>query len=82
MIENMIIYIYDREQLEEFPDETSPVEMEEGVNDRKNDKNEKNDEEKQEECPYDTPPVDIEESGSARIDDNNEKNMREKRQNA
>ena len=28
----------------EFPDDTSSVDMEEGVNDRKDDKNEKNDE--------------------------------------
>ena len=35
--------------------------MEEGVSDRKDDNNEKNDEEKQSECPDDTPPIDIEE---------------------
>ena len=35
--------------------------MEEGVRERKNDKNEKNDEGKEVECPDDTPPDDTEE---------------------
>ena len=38
--------------------------MEEGVSDRKNDKNKKNDEGKKAECPEDTPPVDMEEGVS------------------
>ena len=57
----------------EFPNATSPVDMEEGVNDRKYDKNEKNDEEKDTECPDDTLPVDIEESVGDRNDNRNEK---------
>ena len=42
--------------------------MEEGVSDRKNDRNEKNDEEKEAELPDDTPRVDMEEGVSDRKD--------------
>ena len=56
--------------------------MEKGVNDRKYEKNEKNDEEKEAECPDDNPPVDIEETVSDIKDDKNEKNMRKNRQNS
>ena len=48
--------------------------MEEGLNDRKDDKNEIYDEVKGAECPYDTSPVDIEEGLNDRKDDKNEKN--------
>ena len=47
--------------------------MEEGVSDRKYDKNEKNDEEKEAEFPDDTSPVDIEEGLSDRKYDRNGK---------
>ena len=50
--------------------------MEEGTNDRKYDKNEKNDEEKEAECPQDTYPVDMEEGVSDRKEDKNEKMTR------
>ena len=40
--------------------------MEEGVSDRKDDKNGKNDEGKEAECPDDTPPVDMEKGVSDR----------------
>ena len=43
----------------ECPDDTSPVDMEEDVIDRKDDNNEKNDEEKLPECPDDTSSVEI-----------------------
>ena len=69
---------YDEEKQAEFPYESSHVDMEEGVNDRKYDNNEINDEEKQAELPDDTPPVYIEESVSDRNDDKNEKNDEEK----
>ena len=52
----MDIYLYEAE----CPDDTSPVEMEEGVNDRKDDKDENNDEGKESELPEDTSPVDTE----------------------
>ena len=58
----------------EFPDDTSPVDMDEGLNYRKDDKNEKDDYEKEVECPDDTSPVDVEDGVSDRKDDNNEKN--------
>ena len=66
----------------EFSDDTSPIEKEKGVNDRKYDKNEEYDKEKEAEFPDDTPPVDMEEGVSERKDGKNEKLMREKRQNA
>ena len=47
--------------------------MEEGVSDRKDDKNEKNDEGKEAYCPDDTSPVEMEEGVSDRKDDKNEK---------
>ena len=62
----------------ECPDGTSPADMEEGVKDRKYDKNEKNDEEKEAEFLDDTFSVDIEEGVSDRKDDKNEKNNEEK----
>ena len=48
--------------------------MEEGVNDKKYDKNEKKDEGKEAECPDYTSPVDMEECLGDRKDDNNGKN--------
>ena len=66
----------------EFLDDTSPIDMEEGVNDIKYDQNFKYHKEKEEEFPDDTSPVDTEEGVSDRKDDNNEKITREKRQNA
>ena len=56
--------------------------MEEGVYDRKDDKNEKSDEEKEAECPYGTSPVDIEEVVSDRKHDKNKKMTREKKHNS
>ena len=56
--------------------------MEEGVSDRKDEKNKTIEDRKEAECPYDTPPVDLEEVVSDRKDDKNEKLIREKRQNA
>ena len=56
--------------------------MEEGVSDRKYDKNEINDEEKEAECPYDNPKIDMEKGVSERKNDKNEKPRRKKRQNA
>ena len=52
--------------------------MEEGVSDRKYDKNGKNDEEKESECLDDTSPVDIEEGVNDRKYDKNEKNDEKK----
>ena len=43
----------------EFSDETSPIDKEEGVNDRKYDKNEKYDEDKEPESPYDTSTIEM-----------------------
>ena len=43
----------------ECPYNTPPVDMEEGLSDRKNDKNKKNDGENDAEWPDDTPPVDM-----------------------
>ena len=62
----------------ELSDENSPIEKEEGVNDRKYEKYEKNDEEKEAECPDDTPLVDMEEGVSDRKNNKNEKNDEEK----
>ena len=56
--------------------------MEEGVSDRKDDKNEKNDEEKEVKFPNDTSPIEMEEGVNYIPDDNTEKIMRKKRQNA
>ena len=56
--------------------------MEEGVSERKDDKNGKIDEGKNAECPNDTPPKDMEEGVSERKDDKNEKLTSEKRQNS
>ena len=66
----------------ECPNETSPVEMEEGVNNRIYDKNGKNDEEKEAESPDDTSPDEMEEGLNDRIYDKNKKMMKEKRHNA
>ena len=52
-------------------DDTSPVEIEEGVSDRKYDKNEKNDEEKEAERPDDTSPINVEEGVKYIKDDRN-----------
>ena len=56
--------------------------MEEGVRDRKNDRNEKLMREKRQKCPDDSPPVDMEEGVSDRKNDRNEKMMRKNRHNA
>ena len=56
--------------------------MEEGVNDRKDDKNKKYDAEKEVEFPDGTSPVKMEESVNNIKDENNEKSMRKKRQNS
>ena len=58
----------------EFSDDTSPIEEEKGVNDIKDDRNEKNDEGKDVEFPDGTSPVDTEKGVSERKDDKNEKN--------
>ena len=55
----------------EFSDDTSPIEKEKGVNDRKDDRSEKNDEGGEAEKPDDTLPVDMEEGGSDRKNDKN-----------
>ena len=52
--------------------------MEEGVSERKYDKNEKIDEGKEAECPDGTPPGDMEEGVNERKDDKNKKMMGEK----
>ena len=62
-----------------YPNDTSTVEMEEGVSDGKYDKNEKNNEEKEAECPNDTSPVEMEEGVNNRKDGKNEKMMVKKR---
>ena len=66
----------------EFSYDTSHIDKEKGVNDRKDGNNEKNDEEKEAECPDDTPPVDMEEGVSDIKNDDNEKMMRKRGQNA
>ena len=66
----------------EFPDYTSPVEMEEDVDYIIDDNNQKHDEEKETEFPYDTSPVDIEGGVRDRKDEMNEKIMRKKRHNS
>ena len=66
----------------EFSDDTSTIEKEEGVNDRKYDNNKKYDEDKDPECPDETSTVDMEEGVIDRKDDSKEKMMREKRLNA
>ena len=55
---------YDEGKEAEFPDDTSIIEMEEGVNDITDDKNEKNDEGKEAECLDETSPADMEEGVS------------------
>ena len=57
----------------ECPDDTPPDDMEEGVREKKDDKNEKNDEEKKVACPDDTPSDDMEEGVSEKKDDKNER---------
>ena len=52
--------------------------MEEGVSERKYDKNEKIDEVKEAEFPDDTPPDDMEEGVSEKKDDKNKNMMRKK----
>ena len=63
----------DGEKGAECPDDTSTVEMEENVNDIKDENNEIYDEEKQAEFLDYTSPDDMEECVSDRNDDNNEK---------
>ena len=55
--------------------------MEDGVSERKHDKNEKNDEEQEAEYPHSTPHDHMEEGVSEKKDYRNEKKMRKKRQN-
>ena len=62
----------DEEKEAEIPDDTSTVDMEEGVNDRNDDNNEKYDEDKDKECPDDTSPIEVEEGVSDINDDKNE----------
>ena len=57
----------------EFLVDASPIEMEEGVNDRNDDNNEKYEEEKEAEFPDDTSLVEMEVGVGDRKDDNNEK---------
>ena len=64
----------------ECPDDTPPVDMQEGVRDIKYDKNKINDEGKESGYPDDTPPVNMEEGVSNRKDENNKKLKRGKRQ--
>ena len=52
----------------------SPIEKEEGVNDRNYDKNKTYDEEKEAEFPYETSTVEMKECVNDRRDDRNEKN--------
>ena len=66
----------------ECPYDTSPVEMEEHVSDRKDDNNGKNDEQKEAEFPDDTSLVDIEGGVSYRKDEKNGKMMRKKSPNS
>ena len=72
----------DGEKEAEFPDGTPPYDMQEGVSERIDDKNEKKVEGKEAECPDCTPPDDMEEGASEKKDDRNEKMVREKRQNS
>ena len=57
----------------ECPDDTSLVEMEEGIKDINDDSNLKNDEGKEAECPAHTSPIEMEEGVSDRNDYTNEK---------
>ena len=57
----------------ELPNDTYTIDMEVGVNDRKYDKNEKNDEEKEAEYPDYTCPVEMEEGVNIRKYDKDEK---------
>ena len=54
-----------------FSDKTSPIEKQEGVNDRKDDKNKKHFEEKEAEFPDETSTVDMQEGINYRKDDSN-----------
>ena len=65
-----------------FSDDTSPIEKEKGVNDRKYDKNKKYDEDKEPELPDDTSIVDMEEDVIDRKDQSKKNMMRIKSQNA
>ena len=58
----------------ECTDDTSIDEMQEGVSDRKDDKNKKYDQEKESECPDDTSSVDIEEGVGDKKDGRSENN--------
>ena len=58
----------------ELSDETSPIQNEEGLNDRKDDKNKKYDEDKYPECLDNTSTVDMEEGVVDRKDDSKEDN--------
>ena len=73
MIENMkIMKIMMRGKEAECPDDTSPVDMEEGVNDIKDDKNEKNYWVKDAECYDESYPIEMEEDVKYLNDDKNE----------
>ena len=65
----------------ECPYDTSTVDIEEGVNNRKDDKDENKDEEKDVEYPEDTYPVDIEEGIMIEMMTRMKKMIRKKRQN-
>ena len=62
--------------------DTSPIEKEEGLNDRKDDKNKNYDKDKEPECSDYTSTVDMEEGVMDRNDESKRKNMREKRLNS
>ena len=69
-----MMYIFEAE----FLDDTSPVQMDKSVNDRKDDKNEKNDEGKEAECLDDTSHIEMDERVNDRNDNKNENNDEEK----
>ena len=50
----------DEKKKAEYPDENYPVDIDEGVSDRKGDNNERKNEEKEAKFPDDTSPVDME----------------------
>ena len=64
----------DGEKEAESPNDTSPAEKEEGVNEENDDKNEKKDGEGENKFPDDTSPVEMEEYVNDRNDDYNENN--------
>ena len=73
---------YDEVKEAEFPDDTSPLDTEEGVKYINYDRNKKYGAEKEAKCPDDTSLIEMEEGVSDGNDDKNEKLMRRKRQNS